>query len=36
MSNRAPDWLRQAEADIEHAQSAMASTTTQNETQRIP
>src|SRR5437667_4296457 len=23
MSNRAPDWLRQAEADIEHATSAM-------------
>src|SRR5437764_9678097 len=23
MSNRAPDWLRQAEADIEHAGSAM-------------
>ena len=23
MSNRAPDWLRQAEADLEHAQSAM-------------
>jgi HEPN domain-containing protein len=23
MSNRAPDWLRQAEADIKHAQSAM-------------
>ena len=23
MSNRAPDWLRQAEADLEHAQSAL-------------
>jgi HEPN domain-containing protein len=23
MTNRAPDWLRQAEADIEHARSAM-------------
>ena len=23
MSNRAPDWLRQAQADLEHAQSAM-------------
>ena len=23
MSNRAPDWLRQAEADLKHAQSAM-------------
>ena len=25
MSNRAPDWLRQAEADLEHAQSAIES-----------
>ncbi len=23
MSNRSPDWLRQAEADLEHAQSAL-------------
>ena len=23
MSNRAPDWLRQAEADLKHAQSAV-------------
>jgi HEPN domain-containing protein len=25
MTNRAPDWLRQAEADLEHAQSALES-----------